>query len=256
MAQDTEELRKKIAQMEKRIEELSYYELFELDPELDEDTLTREATKKFRHLAKTWHVDRFNTEGLDNCRERLQEIFSTLNTAHQVLTNAEKRVEYDMDLSGENTDIGSILNAESSFRKGQNMLSTGSHKGAHEQFRIACENNPDDLEYRAHYLYTEYLMVPKDEEGNPRSRSRAEKIYDELDAILKEMPERDWLLAFLGVVAMGLDRDRTAKTLFKEALRFNPRNVTAKRQIRLLKMRQEREANKGFFAKLMDKFKS
>ena len=256
MAQETEDVRAKIEGMQKKLEDINYYELFEVDSKLEGDALRTEVTRQFRQLAKEWHVDRYDTDALgEGYRESLQEIFSAINTAYQVLTDKEKRTEYDMELSGENTDIGSILNAESAFRKGQNMLTTGAHKGAHEQFRIAHDENPDDLEYRAHFLYTEYLLIPKDESGTPKSKSRAQEIYDELDELLNEMPEKDWLLTFLGVVAMGLNRDREARALFNEALQFNPKNVVAKRQQRLLKMRAEREKNKGFFAKLMDKFK-
>lgn len=258
MDQETEDVRAKIDQMLRKLEETTYYDLLDVDSKLDEDSLVKEATNNFRQLAKEWHVDRYDTDALGggDYREKLQEIFSTINTAHQVLTNAEKRVEYDMELSGENTDIGAILNAESAFRKGQSMLDTGSYKGAHQQFEIACEENPDDIEYRAHYLYTEYLLVPKDEAGDPKDRKRVKEIYDELDAIVEEIPDRAWVLTFLGVVAMGLKSYREANALFTEALQYDPKNVTAKRQKRILKMRSKRSQNKGFFAKLMDKFKS
>lgn len=255
MAQDTEEIRDKIDRMYAKIEEISYYELLGIDSELEDLQVNEVATGKFRQLAKEWHVDRYDVEALggEEYREKLQEIFSTINTAHQVLTDEDKKAEYDMELSGENTDIGSILNAENSFRKGQNMLSTGSYKGAHQQFQSACENNPDDIEYRAHFLYTDYLMLPKDEEGNPTDRARAKEIYDGLDEILDEIPDRGWLLAFLGVVAMGLKKYRDAQSLFSEALQMDPKNVIAKRQQRLLKMRRERGSKKGFFGQLMEK---
>lgn len=256
MDQDTDAVRDKIDGMYNRLDDLSFYELLDVDPELDDAQIEDEATDKFRQLAKEWHVDRYDTDALggQEYREKLQEIFSTINTAHQVLTSEEKRTEYDMERSGENTDIGAILNAENAFRKGQNMLETGSYDGANEQFRIACENNPDDIEYQAHYLYTEFLLLNKNEEGVPEDRSRAKEIYREMDDILEEIPERAWLMAYLGVVTMGLKRYREAQSLFNEALQYDPNNTTAQRQKRLLKMRREREENKGFFAKLLDKF--
>ncbi len=256
MDQETEDVRKKIDAMLQRLEDTTYYELLDVDAELDGDELTREATNKFRQLAKEWHVDRYDidTLGGQDYREKLQEIFSTINTAHQVLTDSEKRVEYDMELSGENTDIGAILTAENAFRKGQSMLDTGAYKGAHKQFGIACEENPEDIEYRAHHLYTEYLLVPKDEHGDPKDRKRVKEIYDELDAIVEEIPDRAWLLTFLGVVAMGLKSYREANALFNEALQYDPKNVSAKRQKRMLKMKSKRAKNKGFFAQLLEKF--
>ena len=257
MGQDTEAVREKIDRMHKKIEDTSYYDLLGVDPEMDEAQLVREATNGFRELAKEWHVDRYDTDSLggDAYREKLQEIFSAINNARQVLTNEEKRTEYDMKLSGENTDIGALLNAENAFRKGQSMLDTGAYSGAHKQFEIACQENPDDIEYRAHYLYTEFLLLPKDGDGNPEDRRRTKEIYDEMDKIVDEIPDRAWILTFLGVIAMGLSSYREAGALFNEALQINPKSVTAKRQKRLLKMKMKRAQNKGFFAKLMDKFK-
>ena len=258
MTQDIEALRDKIDDMHGKLEDVSYYDLLEIDPELDDTVISKEATSAFRNLAKEWHVDRFDTDALggDQYRAKLQEIFSTINTAHQVLTDEEKRTEYDMEISGENTDIGAILTAENAFRKGQNMLSTDAYEGAYQQFEIAYENNPDDIEYEAHFLYAKYMMIPKDEEGSPRRRSEAKEIYDQLDGILEQIPDRDWLLAFLGEVALGLKRYRDAQQLLNEALQYNPKNINAKRQKRIIEMRRKRQQNKGFFAKLMDKFRS
>ena len=260
MAEDTniDEIRSKITRMHDQLGETTYYELLEVDQELDGEDIAREASSSFRNLAREWHVDRYDIGALggEEYREKLQEIFSAVNTAYQVLSNEEKRTEYNMKLSGENTDIGALLNAESAFRKGQNMLDTGAYEGAHQQFKVACDENPEDPEYRAHFLYTEYLLAPKNEKGEPSEKTRSKEIYEELDDILSEMPDRDWLLAYLGVVAVGLKRYREAGALFNEALQYNPNNVTAKRQKRILKMRAERESNKGFFAKLMEKFKS
>lgn len=256
MAEDPEQARKKIDRMHERIDDATFYELLDVDSDLDEASLEQQATSNFRQIAKDWHVDRYDIEALggEEYREKLQEIFSTLNTAHQVLTDEERRAEYDMELSGENTDIGAILNAENAFRKGQNMLSSNSYKGAHEQFRIACEDNPDDIEYRAHFLFTDYMLLPKNEKGFAKERSRAQEIYREMDDILEEIPDRDWLLTFLGIVAMGLKKFREANALFNEALQYNPNNTRAQRQKRMLKMRQKREKNKGFFQKILDKF--
>lgn len=252
MAQDIEEVRARIEQMHTQLAEITYYEILELDPDLDQATMESQAVQRFRKLAMVWHADRYNAYDLTpEEREKVQEIFSFINTAHQVLGDAEKRAEYDLQLTGANTDITSILNAESAFRRGQTMLDAGSYAGAHEQFRIAVENHPEEKEYRAHFLYTEYLTIPKNDKGEPLKKTRVQEIYQELDDLVDEMPGRDWLLTFLGVVAVGMGRTQDAEALFNEALQYNPRNVTAQRQKRLIEMR--RDQKKGFFAQLKEK---
>lgn len=252
MSDETEEVREKIKKMHARLDELTYYKVLDLHPELDQAAIDERARPQFQKLVMEWHVDRYSSHDLEEeVKEKLQEIFSFINTAHQVVTDVDRRAEYDMELSGDDTDIEAVLTAESAFRRGQNMLDQGSYKGAHEQFRIACEHNPEELEYKAHHLYTVFLMIPKDNSGICEDMARGREIYQELDNILAEMPEQDWLLTFLGVVAKGINKLREAQTLFYEALTINPKNVTAQRQQRLIKMRKGQK--KGFFAQLKEK---
>ncbi len=255
MSENIEEVRQKIDQKYAGLEEQNHYELLDLDPEEPIDD--KSVLKQFRLLAKDWHADRFSGYDLDDdYRQKIQEIFAALNTAQQVLSDEEKRADYDFGLQAGDQNIEAIIDAEGAFRRGKNMLQTGSHHGAHEQFQRAYELNPEEDEYRAHVFYTEYLQIPKNEDGTPLKRTRALEIYEELDEITEKRPEDDAVLTFLGVVAQGLGKTAQAKKLFNEALRHNRQNVVAKRQKRLINMREERENNKGFFEKIMEKFRS
>jgi len=249
MAKDFQEVRQEILQMHRRVQEENYYELLGVSPEADDAMVS----SRFRRLAKKWHVDRFSNYDLGADRQKVQEIFAALNSAHRTLTDPNERAEYDMEID-DGPDIGAILDAETDFRRGKNLLETGSYKGAHELFKSAVELNPDELEFRAYYLYTEYLQIPKDDQGLVKSKKRAKEIFDELDDLSAEMPEKDWLLAFLGTIALGLDHDKQAEGLFNEALMLNPHNTSAQRQMRLINMRRKR-GEKGIFGKLMDKIR-
>lgn len=243
-----------IDEMHQRIEHMSYYELLEIEPgQVDE----RAVVKQFRLKARDWHADRFSAANLDeDYRQKLQEIFAALNTAQQTLADGEKRAEYDMKLEAGDQNIEDIIDAENSYRRGKSMLERGNYQAAHEQFVRAVELHGEEQEYRAHLLYTEYLQLPKNDAGISLNRMRTQEIHRELDAISAKKPEDDSLLTFLGVVALGLNQVNQAKGLFTEALQHNPRNIEAQRQRRLITMREEREASKGFFGKLMDKFRS
>jgi tetratricopeptide (TPR) repeat protein len=255
MTDNLEEVRQKIDQMYSRIDEDSYYDLLEIDPEQPLDS--KAVMKQFRVMAKDWHADRYSGFELDaDHKQKLQEIFAALNTAQQTLSDVDKRADYDFKLQAGDQNIENIIDAEGAFRRGKNMLQTGSYTGAHEQFKHAHELHPEEEEYKAHVLYTEYLQIPKNEDGKALKRTRAQEIFDEIDAISESKTEDDSILTFLGVVAMGLGDLRKAKVLFNEALSHNRENVVAKRQLRLIKMRKERESKKGFFDKLLEKFRS
>ncbi len=255
MSDNIEEVRRKIDEMHARIGEDTYYELLELEPEEKPDSKT--VMKQFRVKAKDWHADRYSGFDLSpQYKQKLQEIFAALNTAQQTLSDVDKRADYDFKLQAGDQNIENIIDAEGAFRRGKNMLQTGSHKGAHEQFKRAHELHPEEEEYRVHLLYTEYLQIPKNDDGKPLKRTRAKEIFDEIDAVSEQKPDNDDILTFLGVVAMGLGQLQRAKVLFTEARRHNRQNVVAQRQLRLINMREERESKKGFLDKLLDKFRT
>src|SRR5690554_5539432 len=121
MSEDTQDVRAEIHVMYEKIQSASYYELLDIRIEIDDVAIKEQIQRQFRALAKKWHVDRFSQYDLGEDKALLQEIFSAINTAQSVLSDPQKRASYDMELSGANTDISSIINAESSFRKGQSM---------------------------------------------------------------------------------------------------------------------------------------
>jgi tetratricopeptide (TPR) repeat protein len=254
MAENLDEIRNKINQMHAKLKESTYYELLEVHPDrLDEKTVLQQ----FRLKARDWHADRFSAVELDaGLRRKVQEIFAALNTAQQTLSNADKRADYDFKLQAGDQNIENIIDAEGAFRRGKNMLQTGSYKGAHEQFKRAVELHPDETEYKAHYLYTEYLQIPKNDAGVTQNRPRTNEIRKALDEISAAKPEDDAVLTFLGVVCLGLEQQSKAKNLFNEALQHNPRNVEAKRQVRLIAMREERGKKEGFLDKFLARFRS
>ncbi len=254
MAQDLEGLRLEIQQMHETIKNSTHYQLLGVSRDLDDAGLKQAVTISFRNLAKKWHVDRFHSLEIGEERQQILDIFQAVNSANQILSDPQRRLTYDNELSGDNTDISAIINAESSFRRGQAMLEQGSFRGAHVQFESAHNLNPNDIEYRAHYLYTEYLLIAKNDDGKALERSRATEIYKALDDINKSLNDKDWILVFLATVALGIGRDSEAESLFRNALLVNSRNHQAQRQLRIIEMRKTR-VKKGFLSGLMDKLK-
>ena len=253
MDKDLDQLQADIDAKFEEIQDANYYEILGVEESADRQTIS----KRFRKLAKRWHADRF--KGYDLSEEytrKIQEISSQLNNAHRTLSSPKEREDYDKAREAEDLDVGSIVDAEGAFRRGRNMLEAGRNEGAHKHFKEAVELSPEDEpEYRAHLLYTEYLLIAKDDEGNPKDRNRANEIFRELDDIAEGLSNRkSWLYGYMGVVAQGLNRQREAESLFRESLQIDRDNTLAQRQLRLIQMRKKREQNKGFFDKLLAKF--
>lgn len=250
--EDLDEIREEIDEKYEQVEGGNYYEILGVDEDASEDTIS----DRFRELAKEWHADSFKGHDLDeDYQEKVQEIFAEINNGYRTLSDPDQREEYDAALEAEDADIESVIDAESAFRRGQSLLDAGRTEPAHEKFREAQEQS-EEHDYRAHYLYTEYLLISKDDEGRPKDTARAEEIAEELDDIHDELNDRKgWLFAFRGVVYQGLGKTSKAKRLYSEAQRLDPDNHLAERRLRLLKMRDQRDDDDGgFLSNLLSKF--
>lgn len=246
------EIEEDIDEKFEEVESGNYYEILGVDEEASTDTIS----DKFKELAKEWHADSFKEYDLDEeYRDKVQKIFAEINNGYRTLSDPDQREEYDAALEAEDADIESVIDAESAFRRGQNLLDAGRIEPAHEKFREAQEQS-EEHDYRAHYLYTEYLLISKDDEGRPKDTSRAEDIAEELDDIHDDINDRKgWLFAFRGVVQQGLGKTSKAKRLYSEAQRLDPDNHLAERRLRLLRMREKREDDNdgGFLSNLLSK---
>lgn len=256
MTQNIDEVRRSIAQMFERVENQNFYELFSVE----KDASKKDISTAYRQLARQWHIDRYNKFDLGDDKKKLQSIFEALNNAQRTLTDDAQRANYDASLDPNAigaTDVVDIFNADKLFLRGKTFLQQGSNKGAHEHFSEAHSLNPDDQDIYIYMLYSEYLQMPKDSEGKPRAKERAQKIHDEFDTILKERGDIDWLMVFLGVVKEGMGQKNSARALFRDALMVNPRNADAKRQVRMMKLRQERKStDDGLWSKIKSVFRS
>lgn len=246
------QLKDRIDEMHAFVSNSTYYEVLGIQINATRDQIT----KAFRTLAKDWHVDKFSAYDLGEHHRKLQEVFAALNKANQILSTPKSREEYDDELNGNNeaaTSISDILKANAAFNQGKNMMRSGAYAGALEKFSAAFENQPENPQYRAYFLYCEYLLSPKNKNGTVANATRTKEIYSELDALSHStLKEQDWLFVFLGTIATGLGRSKSAFSLFSEALMVNPNNHEAKRQLRLTRMRKGSES-KSFLSKLFSK---
>lgn len=233
------------------IQDQNFYEVLGVS----EDVERQEMTSVFRELAQKWHADSFSGIELDDERkQKVQEIFATINTAYQTLSTPSDREEYDAALETGEADIKAVFDAEDAFRKGRNMLNAGRYEGAHNQFKKAVERSPEESQYVAHLRYTDYMQIPKDDQGRVQDEEAAREILDELKEILEEHDDKAWMYAFVGVVLQGLGKVDAAEHNFREALRLEDDNRIAQQRLRLIKMRRQRQDDQSWLQQLLAKF--
>jgi molecular chaperone DnaJ len=101
-----------------------------------------EIRDRFRKLAREAHPDRYRGSEKEEAERR----FQTLTEAVNVLTNAEKRRQHDMELqsgtTGASADFAQI--AKAYVAKGVKAYKEGDFATAFENFDMAAKHNPSD----------------------------------------------------------------------------------------------------------------
>lgn len=90
-----DELRRELECLYAQIDELDHYQFFGVD----RDAGRREIKKSYFELSKRYHPDKHFRAELGPYEEMLERIFQTITRAYRVLSNSDKRSEYDETLA-------------------------------------------------------------------------------------------------------------------------------------------------------------
>jgi curved DNA-binding protein CbpA len=123
----------------------SHYEVLMVRP----DASTDEVRRTYHRLAREHHPDR-HLPG--PAKKKAEELFAAMTEAFNVLTNPERRREYDAKLRTEAT-TGDPAQAEARnyFRAGTVKLNEGNGKDAVRLFQAAIHLDSTQASYYAHY---------------------------------------------------------------------------------------------------------
>jgi curved DNA-binding protein CbpA len=209
------------------------------------------ASARFRKLALEFHVDRFSRYQLaPDTMKKVQEVFMALNRAHETLTSAPKRAEYDAHLEfaarGQSLlgasgapDVGLIFRAEQHVRDGVLLLRNGNVAGARARFAEALKATPGDVVARSGTAFADFLTAhaAQDRAASDAARSR-------LEEAAKENENREEPFVYLGRMYRTRGDDQRAVAAFKRALEVNPRCAEASSELRHLQRRTDGAAEK------------
>lgn len=87
-------LRRYVTEACERLDSIDYYALLEVP----RGAQTKEIKRAYLRLAGKLHPDRFFRKRLGSYKTGLQRLFTQITVAHDVLTSAEQRAEYDEEL--------------------------------------------------------------------------------------------------------------------------------------------------------------
>src|SRR6266436_6669294 len=196
--------------------------------------------------AKRYHSDAFSGLDLGSARRIAEDLFTRVNEANSVLSDANRRAEYDVYLDrsekGLPTDVGAILRAEGVFQRGEILFKSGRWEDAEGQFREAISLNHTEAEFHAFLGMAMFRRSGKPEEALPH-----------VQKALEMDPRLHSGTIFLSQIYQAQGEVERAKSLLRKAIEKDPDFAEAKDELRRLRSQPAEQAKGGFLSRLLKK---
>jgi curved DNA-binding protein CbpA len=210
-------------------EKQTYYDLLGVAP----DAPVHAIAAAYFQLAKRWHPDRLAPEHAD-LRDVAMRIFARMGEAHQVLSDADRRREYDATLATsdisteEQEQVQRLLRAATNFQKAQVLLRRNNLPAAEEAARLALADAPEEAD---HIALVAWLATTKQNPDLPHALA-------ELDRAARLEPANLRVRWFRGQLLKRVGKERQAQEDFRLIVEKDPRHVDAQRELRLFEMQR------------------
>jgi curved DNA-binding protein CbpA/DNA-binding response OmpR family regulator len=196
--------------------------------------------------AKRYHSDAFSGLDLGSARRIAEDLFTRVNEANSVLSDANRRAEYDVYLDrkekGLPTDVGAILRAEGVFQRGEILFKSGRWEDAEGQFREAISLNHTEAEFHAFLGMAMFRRSGKPEEALPH-----------VQKALEMDPRLHSGTIFLSQIYQAQGEVERAKSLLRKAIEKDPDFAEAKDELRRLRSPPAEQAKGGLISRLLKK---
>lgn len=199
---------------------------------------SEEVKRAFLALAKNWHPDRVPA-GLEDLRGTFTTVFARLEEARVTLMDPARRIVYVDELavrSKSKTALapGASTAAELEFRKAEVFLKKNDLAQAETHALEAVKLAPANADYAAMLVWVR-ASKPNVESDKVRG------FVAELDKIIHKSSQCERALFYRGMLRKRLDLIPQAMSDLAKAAELNPHNIDAAREVRLYRMRQERD---------------
>jgi tetratricopeptide (TPR) repeat protein len=227
----------RLASLEAKIaDEANAFMLFDLPLEAER----KQIREHWAELSKTFHPDALEAAGRGHLRERVERVFASLSEAYGVLSDKDQRAKLREAIeaggsikAGEDATavVRNVFEAELLARDADKLLRGNLWERARDLYARAHQLSPNDGDIEAALHYATH-------QAGPRQLADTRQILTQLGMIIQVAPNCARAHYFAGLLHVQIDESDAAKLRFIEALRLDPRNVDAERQLRVLKLRE------------------
>jgi hypothetical protein len=182
-------------------------------------------------LAKAYHPDTVAGEATPAVKKLCADIFSRIGEAWGVLGDDAKRARYVEDLvtgAGVSVDVMGILQAETIFHAGTQLVKARQYKEAATRFTEAMKLNPDEPEYSMWQVWCEFVTAPEKKKVHAQAAGA-------IEAGLKLSPRCVAGYLFLGQMAKIVGDLAVAEKQLKRGLAVAPDHLELQRELKYLR---------------------
>ena len=217
---------------------MDFFELLGLGREADADSVRRGAVELLREYGVEASSDSAEVQ------EVMQQMADLVTQAHDTLVDPERRAQYEAELRSGGVKhevgeaVGRMLEAESAFRRGEQLLSAGDLVGAHSAFAEAVRLQPDEGEFTALLGWTTHARAPTEPEASQEALAL-------LATAVERSPSLDRAHLYKGHVHKALGQTAEAQAEYEKAVECNPGCTEALRELSILTWAARLQQRKG-----------
>jgi tetratricopeptide (TPR) repeat protein len=195
------------------------YELLGVDTNVSDDVLKR----AYIRLVKDNHPDSYAYASDVEVKDLANDIFTNIQKAYSDIQN-ERQGKPKVDQW-----VNNQLQAELIYQQAMDEIKAKNYEKALDLLRLCVKMSPDEKAYNESLINAMFMRL----QANKGSASEIKKA---LRDSIKRFPETDYFYLVLGWV---LKNEGSVKAVdaFRAALRINPKNADASRELRLYQMR-------------------
>ncbi|HUM09908.1 MAG TPA: response regulator [Myxococcaceae bacterium] len=226
-ADDEGHLRQRLLATLAAMRRMDYFELLGLHPDAPPDSVRFAAVE----LLREYHVD--GPPGSPEVQGLVQQIADLVGQAHDTLVDLHARARYRAELreGGVKHEVGEavgrMLEAESAFRRGEQLLAGGDVWGAHLAFGEAVRLQPEEGEFLALLGWTTHARAPADAGASGQALTLLGEAVD-------RSPTLDRAHLYKGHVHKALGQTAEAQGEYEKAVECNPGCTEALRELSIL----------------------
>ena len=210
---------KRVDEIYSKLNTLSPNELLEIDENSDAATIKR----NYYRLAKEFHPDRHFDSHYPVIKDKLPTIFDAITQAYTLLKDNETRREYFHSAGrAQKEEVSISQNAEELFKRGVEEFKKGNFWGAADSLKWAAKLNEKNARYWS-YLSLAYIKMDN------RLKDAEEAMFQ----AIKLEPHNADHYAHLGHIYLKAGMKKRANIQFEKALRIEPENTRAKKELQL-----------------------